>query len=153
MEKKMKFKMLSLSLVFFTVVVFGQEVKVPKVMQEVLTKLYPKAAEVKWNKEGKTEYEASFKDGKTPTSIVLDGKGKLLETEVDIAITELSKEIQSFVQKNYISYKITEAAKIIDSKGVVTFEAEITKNKLKKDLIFDKDGNPIVKKKIKQGKN
>ena len=148
----MKFKMLSFSLVFFTVATFGQEVKIPKVVQEIFTKLYPKATEVKWNKEGKTEYETSFKDGKTPTSIVLDGKGKLLETEVDIAITELSKEIQSFVQKNYISYKITEAAKIIDSKGVVTFEAEITKNKLKKDLIFDKGGNPLVKKKVKQGK-
>jgi hypothetical protein len=54
--------------------------------------------------------------------------------------------VEPFVMKNYKDYKITEAAKIIDSKGVLTYEAEIIKGKEKKDLLFDKDGKSMVKK-------
>ena len=53
---------------------------------------------------------------------------------------------ESYIAKNYAGFKITESAKITDSKGVVTFEAEITKGKLKHDLMFDNSGKFLEKK-------
>lgn len=149
----MRFKLFSLVIVFLAVSLFGQEAKVPDAAKDALAKLYPKAMDVKWSLERKTEFEANFTDKKIPTSVVLNAKGKLLETEIDIAVTELSKNIQSYIQKNFAGYKISEAAKIVDPKGKITFEAEITKDKIKKDLLFDKNGKPVVKKETKKEKN
>lgn len=142
----MRTKLFSVMILFVAASLFGQNAKIPDAVKDAFIKLYPKATDVKWGRENKTEFEANFKDGKTSTSVVLNAKGKLLETEINIAVTELSKEIQTYLQKNYAGYKISEAAKIIDPKGVITFEAEIAKDKIIKDLIFDKNGKPIVKK-------
>ena len=99
-----------------------------------------KATDVKWDKEGK-ESEASFKlDGKD-ISIVFDAKGNALETETKIEISQLPKGVEKYVTDNYKGFKISEAAKIIDANGEITFEAEITKDKVKKDLFFDSKGN------------
>ncbi len=136
---KAKIFLIALLLVSFTV--FAQETKVPKIVKDSFTKLYPKVTDVKWDKEGKTEFEAGFKENGKDVSVVFDEKGNLIETETAIQINELPKSAASFVEKNYTGFKISEAAKIISAKGEVTFEAEITKDKVKKDLLFDSKGN------------
>lgn len=136
---KAKIFLIALLLVSFTV--FAQETKVPKAVTDSFTKLYPKVTDVKWDKEGKTEFEAGFKENGKDVSVVFDEKGNLIETETAIQINELPKSAASFVEKNYTGFKISEAAKIISAKGEVTFEAEITKDKVKKDLLFDSKGN------------
>lgn len=136
---KAKIFLIVLLLVSFTV--FAQETKVPKIVKDSFTKLYPKVTDVKWDKEGKTEFEAGFKENGKDVSVVFDEKGNLIETETAIQINELPKSAASFLEKNYTGFKISEAAKIISAKGEVTFEAEITKDKVKKDLLFDSKGN------------
>lgn len=136
---KAKIFLIALLLVSFTV--FAQETKVPKIVKDSFTKLYPKVTDVKWDKEGKTEFEAGFKENGKDVSVVFDEKGNLIETETAIQINELPKSAASFLEKNYTGFKISEAAKIISAKGEVTFEAEITKDKVKKDLLFDSKGN------------
>ena len=127
-----------------------KEIKVPAKVKDALTKLYPKATEIKWGKEGKTEFEAEFKVNGTAVSVVMDVKGNLNETETDIAKLELPKGVEEFVAKNHKGWNITESSKIVDAKGNVTFEAQVTKDKVKKDLIFDKNGKPRVKKELQR---
>ncbi len=139
---KAKYFLIASLLVSFTA--FAQQVNVPKSTKDSFSKLYPKATEIKWDKENQG-YEASFKlDGKD-MSVILDKDGKVLETETAIEISQLPKGVEKYVMDNYKGFKITGAAKIINSKGEVTFEAEISKDKVKKDLLFDANGKPEKK--------
>ena len=137
----MKAKYFLIAMLLVSFIAFAQETKVPKAVKDSFVKLYPKITDVKWDKEGKIEFEAGFKENGTDISVVFDEKGNLKETETVIQISELPKSVAPFVEKNYTGFKITEAAKIVDAKGEVTFEAEITKGKVKKDLLFDSKGN------------
>jgi len=137
----MKTKLLLIAVLLFSYAVFAQEANVPKVVKDSFAKHYPKVTDVKWDKEGPKEFEAGFKENGKNTSVVFDEKGNIKETETAIQISELPKSAAVFVEKNYPGFKISEAAKILDAKGVETFEAEITKDKVKKDLLFDSKGN------------
>jgi DNA gyrase/topoisomerase IV subunit A len=108
--------------------------EVPTVVKNTLQKSYPNAKEIKWEKE-KANYEAEFEVNETDYSLLIDVSGNILETEID----ELPAKAKEYVSKNYAGQKIKETAKITDSKGVVTYEAEIKG----KDLIFDSNGNFI----------
>ena len=109
--------------------------EVPTVVKNTLQKSYPNAKEIKWEKE-KANYEAEFEVNETDYSLLIDVSGNILETEVEIKIDELPAKAKEYVSKNYAGQKIKEAAKITDSKGVVTYEAEVKG----KDLIFDNTG-------------
>ena len=148
------------SILFFTIFALVISVSAQNKKQEQVTekakatfaKLYPNVKEVKWGKEGKDEFEAEFKQNGTAISVVIDADGNLKETETEISKTELPKGVEEFIKLNHKGWTIAEAAKIVDSKGNTTFEAEISKDKMKKDLMFTKDGKPIVKKEIKTEK-
>ena len=142
----MKFNLIVIIVSFFSFFVFAQNIEVPKKVQDEFMKLYPKTTQVKWSKESKDEFEAEFKEAGKSISVVLNSEGELKETETKIEIKELPKSVEPFVMKNFKDYKITEAAKIIDAKGVLKYETEISKGKEKKDLLFDKDGKSILKK-------
>lgn len=113
---------------------------VPEVVKSALQKAYPAAKEIKWEKEN-GNFEAGFELGETEAdySLVIDNSGNILETEIEIKAEELLAKVRDYVAKNYAGQKIKEAAKITDSKGVVTYEAELKD----KDLIFDSNGNFI----------
>ena len=108
---------------------------VPAVVKSALKKNYYNAKELKWEKE-KGNYEAGFEVGETNYSILINASGKILETEVEIKMHELPAIAKTYVAKHYAGQKIKETAKITDSKGVVTYEAEVKG----KDLIFDNSG-------------
>ncbi|MCB9207375.1 MAG: PepSY-like domain-containing protein [Ignavibacteriales bacterium] len=141
----MKTKLLLLFTLLFALSLLAQETKVPKKVKDSFVKLYPNAKDVKWDQEGDEEFEASFKNGTEQISVVFDEDGRVEETETVIEVKNLSKPILDFVAQNYSDYKITETAKIVDDKGIVTFEAEVTKGKEKKDLIFDANGKQVKK--------
>ena len=111
---------------------------VPGIVKEKFNSNYTKAAHVKWTKE-KTNYEASFRTGKKEMSVNFDLKGNIIETETEIKINDLPIEIINSISKNYSGYKITAAARI-ESNGIITYEAEITREKDKMDLIYDEHG-------------
>lgn len=142
----MKNLIVVLLVVFAAVTVSAQikkEVKVTEKAKACFAKLYPNVKEVKWGKEGKTEFEAEFKDNGKTISVVIDAEGNLRETETDIAKSDLPKGIEEYVAKFHDGWRITEAAEIVDAKGNVTFEAQISKGKIKKDLLFDKSGKLV----------
>jgi hypothetical protein len=136
---------------FFSVSTFAQkemkEIKVPKNVSEAFTKLYPKATDVKWEKEGDEEFEIVFKDNGASISVVLDDDGKLMETETVVQASELPKTVAPYIEKKYAGYTISKVEKIVDSKGNATFEVGISKDKMKKELIFDSNGKHVKKEK------
>lgn len=138
----MKSKMfIVLAIAFSSCGAEAQEMKsadVPVAVKSAFEKLYPNVNDVDWEKED-ANYEAGFEVNKNETSVVFDANGNLLETEVEIKTSELPQGVTDYVTKNHAGAKITEAAKITDADGTVTYEAEVGKS----DLIFDANGKFI----------
>jgi hypothetical protein len=136
-----------LLMMLFTFVLNAQELNVPGKVKESFKKLYPTVSQVNWSKEGNEEFEASFTSDGKDISLVFENDGELIETETAIKLSELPSGVINFVEKNYTEYSITEAAKIVNSEGVMTFEAEVSKDNVRKDLLFTESGKYIEKNK------
>lgn len=115
-----------------------QEKDVPAVVRSAFQKQYPGVKADEWDKEG-VNYEVEFKVQEAEQSLLIDPMGTILETEIEINISSLPETAREYVSKNYAGQSITEAAKITDAKGKVTYEAEVKG----KDLLFDGNGNFI----------
>ena len=91
----------------------------PTPVLAAFTKYFPGLTPKSWDEED-GNYEANFKkDGKT-MSATFDAKGGWLETETDIAISELPAAITNYVQTHYKGQPIKEAAILkTDRKSVV----------------------------------
>ena len=114
---------------------------IPANVLSTLDKLYPKTTNVKWVKEN-SEYESSFIYNSKKTSVTIDEKGSLIETEEEISITMIPKTALNYFHKTYPKDKIKETAKITDNKGNLIYEIGLEKS----DLLFDDKGNFINKK-------
>ena len=147
----MKTIITSAALVFVINTVSAQKIKeseVPKAVTESFTKNFPGSKAKEWEKE-KDAYEAEFNLNKVETSASFSADGKLMETETEIATSALPKAVADYVTKNYAGHKLSEASKIVDAKGTVTYEAEVKKGKEEMDLIFDSNG-VFVKKEVEE---
>ncbi|MFT3737553.1 MAG: PepSY-like domain-containing protein [Breznakibacter sp.] len=133
--KKLVFLLAALASVSFANAQKVSEKEVPAAVKSALQKSHPNAKELKWEKE-KGNYEAGFEVTETDYSVLIDASGNILETEVEIKIDEFPANAKAYAAKHYAGQKIKEAAKITDSKGVVTYEIEVKG----KDLIFDNTG-------------
>ena len=114
-----------------------KESEVPAPVKAKFQSLHTDVKDANWLKLQKGGYEAEFKQNKSEYGVSIDSIGNLKETEMDMKVSELSKEIQAYVTKNYPDYAITEAAQITYADGKPTYEAEITKGKESFDLLFD----------------
>ena len=119
---------------------FAQEsksVKVPEAVLSACKAKYPGAKNVTWEKE-KGNYEANWggKSGED-NSVQFTPTGEFIEIEKAIPVSTLPKPIVSYVQTHYKGAKITEAGKVTDAKGRLSYEVEVNK----KDIIFDEQGN------------
>lgn len=136
--------LLVLFVLVFTVSMCGQKEEKsksatpPTAVKDAFAKKYPNVKKVKWEKES-SNYEGGFDYNKVETSVVVDAKGNILETESEIEVSTLSKTIKDYVSKNYPNQKIKEAAMIVDSKNKTMYEAEVKGQ----DLLFDENGNFI----------
>jgi hypothetical protein len=120
--------------------VYSQKIKESEVPSPVIAKfqsLHPDVKDANWLKLKKDGYEAEFTQNKSQFGVSIDSLGNLKETEMEMKVSALSKEIHAYVAKNYPDYSITEAAQIIYPDGKPMYEAEITKGKDSFDLLFD----------------
>jgi hypothetical protein len=136
--KKLVLMMVAAMITSLTFAQKMQEKDVPAPVKAALQKQYPNASEVKWDKEGE-KFEASFDLNKIDNSVLFDSKGNILETEEEIELTQLPKEVLEYVINNYKGQNVKEAAKITDANGIVTYEAEIKGM----DLLFASNGKFI----------
>lgn len=106
---------------------------VPALVKQAFEKQYA-GIKVKWdNEDGK--YEAGFKHNGHKMSVLYNSNGVVEETEMDIPVSQLPSVVMSYINQHKLG-KVSEAAKITKSNGVVNYEAEING----KDIIFDAAG-------------
>ena len=109
--------------------------KVPTAVRTSFSSKYPTATALRWDKEG-ANYEAMFKLKGVKNSVVFDGKGNVLQSEVTIPITQLSTTITDYIKAHYPKRKIKRAARITTPQMVTTYEVELPG----KDVIFSDKG-------------
>ncbi len=142
----MKKSIVVIALLMVSLVSFAQKSKgqnVPQVIKTALSQKFPNAKEVKWDKEGKN-FEASFDLDDVDNSVLFSQDGKIVETEVEIKVSQLPKNALQYLNNNYKNQKVKEAARIVTEKGNVIYEAEIKGE----DLFFDENGNLTNKNKV-----
>jgi hypothetical protein len=143
-KDKMKKLILMLGVALLAGCVNAQKVNekdVPEAVKATYQKTNP-GVSVKWTKEN-GNYEAGFENKSGEGSLLIDEKGNILETETEIPISDLPKAVTDYVDKNCNGEKIKEAAKIVNAKGTLTYEAELRGM----DYIFDATGKFIKKSK------
>lgn len=111
----------------------------PQAVLEAFQKAYPNAEDVDWELEYGM-YEAEFEIGGIEQSATFTVAGYLLETEVEIAVSELPAAVRDYVAAHYKGKKIKEAARIITAKKTVAYEVEVKR----RDLMFDEQGNLLT---------
>lgn len=119
-------------------------VKVPVAVKAAFQKDYPSVKKVSWGPE-KSDFEAEFKLNGVETSANYDKTGKRLEVETALKTQDLPKTILDYVAKNFPKHKIIKAAKTIDSRNKVTYEAEVTLKGMVHELKFDANGKLLTK--------
>lgn len=134
--------MKNILIIIFTVlttsITFAQKIQkknVPAPVKSALQMNFPQAKAEKWEKEG-DNFEAEFKLNKLEQSVLITAQGNIIETEIEIALSQLPKGVLEYVKNIYKGQSIKEAAKITDAQGTVTYEAEIKGM----DLLFDTNG-------------
>ena len=116
---------------------FAQKISVPSAVKSSLSKKYPAATKVTWEKE-KGNYEANWggKSGED-NSVQFTPAGDFIEIVNAISVSELPASVPVYVKAHYKGAKITEAGRVTDAKGKISYEAEVHG----KDIVFDEKGN------------
>ena len=114
-----------------------EKLVVPAAVKSALVQKYPAASKVTWEKE-KGNYEANWggKSGED-VSVMFTPSGQFIEVVNAITTSQLPAPVTAYVKTHYKGAKITEAGKVTDAKGTITYEAEVNR----KDVIFDEKGN------------
>lgn len=137
----MKKILIALSIVLVSVIAYTSFAGVtpPAAVLKGFSEKFPKATEVKWGMETKTEYEADFKvDGKSMSANFKDD-GTWVVTESAVAQKDLPGGIMEYINKNIPGAVIKETAKLEMPGGKVNYEVEIKGD----DYIFDETGKFI----------
>ena len=136
-------KVLPLFLVssLIVIVTFGQKNiksdKVPSAVKSALLQKHSGAKNVTWELE-KGNYEANWGGkSKEDNSVVISPSGNIVETMKAIPVSELPQPVIGYIKQHYKGSKITEAGKVTDAHGKISYEAEVKK----KDIIFDERGS------------
>ncbi len=121
------------------------ETDVPAAVKTKFANLYPNIKVEKWRKED-GNYSAEFDQNKLEMCVSIDPKGNLIHTKAKIEASGLPKGVNDYVEKKYPGKKITEACKMTNAKGVITYKAEVKEVY----LVFDSKGTFIKEVKEKE---
>ena len=138
-----KLLLITLSAVLISFSVSGQKpavLKVPAVVKASFAKQFPKATDVKWEKEDAV-YEVTLKNNGQVMTVTLNNKGILTETEVGIKPSDLPAQILKYVREKFKGKTILSADKITAG-SKLTYEVNVQKGQA---LIFDPNGKLLEK--------
>lgn len=127
-----------------------KENQIPAAAKTGFAAKFPAAQKVKWSVEKPGEFEAEFKLNGVETSVLVDAKGNLLETEAEIKEGELPQAVKAAIARDFAEYKIDEIEKATDAKGVISFVMEASKGKEKLEISFDSNGKLLSKEVLKK---
>jgi len=126
--------------------------KIPAEARAGFAAKFSGAKSVKWSVEKPGEFEVDFTLNKVEQSCLLDSKGNLLETEIEVKESDLPQAVKAAIGKDFAGYKLDEITKATDAKGVVAFEMEAVKGKDKLAIEFDPNGKLLSKEPLKEEK-
>jgi hypothetical protein len=129
---------LLVSAVLFSLIVSAGNA--PEAVANAFRQKFPAITKVTWAEEKDKGWEGEFKMNGVEMSANFSMTGEWLETETEIHVSGLPLAVINAFKKLYPGAKITEASKIEKPGDVLLYETELTKDKKKIDLIFDKDG-------------
>jgi len=114
-----------------------EKITVPATVKSALSKKYPEATKVGWEKEN-GNYEANWggKSGED-NSVQFTPTGNFIEIVNAIPVSQLPAPVIVYVKAHYKGAKITEAGRVTDAKDKISYEAEVNG----KDIVFDEKGN------------
>jgi hypothetical protein len=130
---------------FFFILLFriAYAIKVPPIVLGNFNHKFPNAKSVKWKKESKAEYEAEFSEKGKKISANYNNSGEWLETEKQISLSEIPKEVAAAVNRDYPFAVVVDADIIESSKHPVKYELLIKNKGKKKEVFYDSHGNRI----------
>ncbi|MCO6499686.1 MAG: PepSY-like domain-containing protein [Vicingus serpentipes] len=142
MDRKKRFLLVCLCFLFF-VSGYSQkkellEKNIPQPVIEILDVKF-NVEKVKWEKDGDV-YEARFKKNDRKYKVSISEEGKWLETKKDIKKSEIPHKINQLIEKKYGKHKIS------DADIVITSDTELLEIEIKKNIVFDKEGQLIDEK-------
>src|SRR5690349_19618321 len=97
----------------FTLFASAQKLKetaVPSAAKTSFKSNFPRVTG-QWEKED-GNYEVTFHENGKSRSAILDSKGTIIETETDMAVTELPSNVLAYIKKHYTNAKIKGAAMV-----------------------------------------
>ena len=131
----------------------SKKIEVPAAVKTAFDAKYPKAEKVTWGLEKQGEYEAEFVLNGIESSANFDAKGQFIESESEIRGSDLPQSIKVVLAKDFAGYKIGEAAKSTDAKGISTYGVEASNGKENLELSFDASGKLLKKKTAEKEEN
>jgi hypothetical protein len=144
-------------LVLFTMnISYGQKISADKVsaaVSKAFNEKFPKATDVSWEMENKSEYEADFKLNNEKFSASFDLNGKWLETEIEIEVAKLPQVVSQSLVKTYPGFTIKEAEKIETADKGTIYEVKINKDKETFEIQLSSKGDILNKKVEKDEKD
>jgi hypothetical protein len=114
---------------------------VPDAVKNAFAKKFPVKNDVAWSKQDSARYEAQFSVHGIDTQAYFTSNGKWLETQTEIALSQLPQKVVQTITKNYPGCSIIEAEKIEDAKNGIFYQADIMSPKTKKELELKDDGS------------
>jgi hypothetical protein len=151
----MKNLLMSIVCLAFVVGVSAQkpkEAKIPAEAKAGFAAKYPATQKAKWSIEKPGEFEVDFVLNKVEQSALVDAKGNIIETEIEIKESELPQAVKATIAKDFAGYKLDEIEQSKDAKGVVSFEMQAVKGKDKLEISFDSNGKLLAKESLKEEK-
>jgi len=120
--------------------------KVPQAVKTTLAK-YAAETEVKnveiSSQNGKKVYEFDIEKGGRKFEVAISPKGKFKGTEEDVDFKSIPDAAQKGLTEQANGGTITGCEKAVDAKNKVTYEAEITKDGKKTEVVVDADGKVV----------
>ena len=117
--------------------------KAPVAVEKAFANRFPNVKEVKYDKEGNGEFEASFKVNGLKMSANFKATGDWVETESEIPAASLPSPVTAAIKKAHPKSKIVGAAKIETAANGTRYEAYLKRGLLKAEVLYDENGNFI----------
>jgi hypothetical protein len=118
------------TLISFTAFVFAQHpapMTVPEPVKESLAEDYPDALHTQWM-IGNDQYKVLFIENGIQRSVRYTKKGKLIEMEEKIEISDLPKEVTSVINDNFVGYTAWESERVILANTDVLYNVDLIRD-------------------------
>ncbi len=120
----------------------------PVKVRDSFTKKFPKATDIKWDKENETEWEAEFDMNGKEYSANFSTNGAWKETEYGISKSDIPSVVKITLDSNFAGYEIEEA-EISETSEATVYEFELENGETVMEVAISPSGR-VVRKEVKQ---